>query len=297
MDVTLHIGAHRTGTTRLQLALRLCRPELAAAGVFFAAPPGLRPAPGPKMYLAARLPKGLPRPRPPAVSNVAAALEQAGDYTRAVLSDEDFAGEIDDMLRRGVLYGHIGARLSLFAPILTGHRVRLCFAVRRYDDWFRSLYAHRVMRRPLAPFADMAARFLRLKRRWPDVITDLSAALPEAEVVLWPFEDLRGHVGQVMSLIAGVPDLTDRLADSPPALASPSTEAVDALNARPHAKGDKDARRDMARAIDGAGQRTPFDPWEAPDRARLGAAYAEDLARIAAMPRVTLARPGREDAA
>ena len=182
MQLVIHAGIHRTGTTSLQRTLARNRGALLARGVAY---PGEAPNHQP---LAWELVRGRSGAR-----EVLALVEAAG-APRVVLSGEDFAIHED---------------LGWLAPVAKRHDVRAVFYLRRQDHWLMSWYNQHVkwpfdpVKSRLDPQAFLAAiddfhwlDYARLLGRW-------SAALGEGRVAAAVLE--KGQVEDV------TPDFLARL--------------------------------------------------------------------------------------
>ncbi|NNU81325.1 hypothetical protein HMH01_12840 [Halovulum dunhuangense] len=286
MEVRLHIGAHRTGTTRLQQALRRRASWLRdkrGLGVYW--PEQVRPERNLGFNLKASLPAPLGRlVRSAAVDRVAAlrAEAEAQGKRRMVVSEENWAGLIDQMIATGAIYPAIRRRIGALAPVFRGDRVTLLFSVREYSSFYASLYCHRTRTRPLPPFERGKQRYLALPRRWPAVLADLGRAMPDAEILVWPFETLRGNGGAALCAILGQDNIVGLNEALKPALPSPSAAAVARLNAMVSGPDlQREARIAVVKAL-ADGPR--FDPWTAEERVALQAAYEADLAELSAAP-------------
>lgn len=297
MEIRLHIGAHRTGSTRLQTEFSRRAGHLATRRIGVAGPGQIRPDANIGLTLRAALPGPLAALIPAEVisrirQQIASA--DAAGMTRLLLSEEDLAGAIDRILTRAVLYDDIAGRLGHLARPMAGHAVTVLLTIRSYDSYFTSLYAHRTLRRAMPDFATLAPRLAALPRRWPDVVADIARALPEAQVVVMRFEDVVANHHRSLCMVAGQDDLRDWGDDQPPVLPSPSAEAVAVLNTMP-ASASRAERRAVARAHPRPAH-ARFDPWEPADRDSLTTRYAEDLRALEnAGARVTLADLGQPE--
>lgn len=275
MDVILHLGAHRTATTTLQMYLARNALALARAGVAVWTPDrtrnglfaGLVQRPQDITLLDERRAH-----RSMGVIAVEMArLEQAGTR-RLIVSEENMLGTLRNNLREGLLYPLLDERARRFRDAF-GARLRgLALSVRSYEGYWSSALAFAVAQgRPLPTGAEVAA-LTRGQRGWPSVIGDIAAIFPGIPLTVWPFEALAGQPEAQLGLLAPGLQLLN------------ATGARDCLNPAP----GRDKMRTLMRlrgevpAPDampaGDGRWTPFD---APAQATLRARYAADLEWLA----------------
>ena len=148
MDVILHVGAHRTGTTTLQSYLRQHRGALETAGVEVWDPRrtrrglfhGLRPGDA--------VPQG-DRARRRALGRIKVNLEEAANrgVQTLVISDENLIGSVRENLRTRRLYPAIGERLARLYEALEGSLNAVVISTRSQDRYWPSACAYGVARR------------------------------------------------------------------------------------------------------------------------------------------------------
>ncbi|MHA3976641.1 hypothetical protein ACW9UR_03055 [Halovulum sp. GXIMD14794] len=285
MEVRLHIGAHRTGTTRLQQELGRRAAHLATRGIAAHWAEGLRPDSDPLFPLlagAGSLGRRWPTETVRRLRDARNAAEASG--RRLVVSEENYAGSIEAMVRSGVIYPRIRQRLAMLAPAMAGDKVVLLFSIRSYGGFFASLYAQQVRRQPMPPFETLKPGMLALKRRWPQVLSDAAAAIPGAELLVWPFEDMPGRGIEALRQVLGERRIVAVNEDMPAVLPSATAPAIEILN---RMTAPEELKRDARRAVILAHPRPehpPFDPWTAAERAHLDADYAEDLEKLRVSP-------------
>ena len=204
MDVTLHLGAHRTGSTTLQMYLENNRDNLNEIGTEFWGPNRTRSG----------LFSGLVK-MPDRLTNDAiirgkrsaglikmelGRLEIAG-VKSLIVSEENMIGAMWDNLATGKLYPDAQRRLDRFASAFGFHCKRVSLSIRSYDKYWASVFAFLVERGHKMPETQDLDRLVTQPRRWRDVITDIASVFPTAEIVVWPFE---GMIGQVDSQLAAL---------------------------------------------------------------------------------------------
>ncbi|TFL16704.1 hypothetical protein [Jannaschia formosa] len=268
--ITLHLGAHRTGTKSLQALLEREAEALAARGMAVWPPRKTRSGlmtglvgdpgrPDPAREIRAHRAAGRIAMRRDALA--------ADGITRLLISDENMLGSLRENLLLARLYPTVGPRLARLASALPGVD-HVCLSVRAPDTWWGSAFAF-LMGRGFAP-PDRATldAVLRARRGWRHVVEDIARAVPQARLTVWTHEEMAARPAAGFALLTGAPPAGD--GPAPHLMAAPT---LDALRARLR---DEGCMTDLPGV---GGVYAPFDP---DDRAALRAAHAEDLAWLRA---------------
>lgn len=211
VDVILHLGAHRTGTTTLQKYLENNRDNLNGIGTEFWGPNRTR----------AGLFSGMVK-NPANITHEAvlrgerasglirmelSRLEIAG-VKSLIVSEENMIGAMWDNLSVGRLYPDARARLDRFAGAFGFGCKRVVISIRSYDKYWASVYAFMVERGRAMPDIQDMDRLVTQPRRWRDVIREVASVFPAAELVVWPFEGMIGQGDHQLAVLNGgaVPD-------------------------------------------------------------------------------------------
>ncbi|MDQ2088324.1 hypothetical protein [Marimonas arenosa] len=190
MDVILHIGAQRTATTTFQAYLRANAPGLAAQGVGFWGPlrtrhggllSGILPDQtddrgNPVIPEAQRLDRARRR--------ICAQVETVArrGFSHLIISDENILGTVRQNLRALALYPQAGERLGRFATAFDGAVGRVVLSLRALDDYWASAWAFAVGRGHRLPSPGELDRLVVSRRSWQQVIKDVAAAFPGADL-------------------------------------------------------------------------------------------------------------------
>lgn len=189
MDVILHLGAHRTGTTTFQHYMRVHQSTLAHQRIAFWGPETTR-----KRVLPGLFRKAGVRPRchisDHTGGRVRVQMAQAGNagYRRLIVSDENMIGSCTQNLQHMTLYPAIGERVARVAHAFGGRVSRVVMSIRAQDLWWTSACAFSVSRGHAVPSAARRDKICADRRTWRDAITDVACALPEADICIVPFE-------------------------------------------------------------------------------------------------------------
>ena len=268
MDIILHLGAHRTGTTALHSYLRgnraaLARLKLAlwdpevlhrglAAGMM--APPGTA-----NLAQQARIARSVGR-----IGVRLAQLDRDG-IDRLLIADPALIGSLQENLMQSRLYPGLLPRLARFGDVLGPRCSRVVLVIRSYDDYWASAIAETL---PLGlPLPDEARleRLVTQPRRWRRVAEEIASVFPRAECLICPYETIDGRLDLM---------LAETLSEPFPLLPGSAQ--------RLHKRPSRDMLRQVLRdrrispaAIEGGPLPwQPFQPWHIEI---LQAQYAEDL--------------------
>ncbi len=206
MDVTLHIGAHRTATSVFQNYLQENEADLASRGIGII---------GPKRTRSGMLGGVLPRP-----GDIRTAAQQlrrargrigltirdarARGLRHLLISDENMLGTPRHNLRDSRLYRGCGNRLARFDAAFGGRIARVFLTVRAQDRYWASVAAFCVARGARVPDSADLDRLVTSGRHWRDVIRDVAMALPKAQIIVLPYEAHGGLPEYQLSLMTGL---------------------------------------------------------------------------------------------
>ena len=291
MHSIVHIGAHKTASTHLQIGLRRAEGALAQHGIALFTPPALRaPELGLQDYL------GL-SPDDEAAGEHGARLRAAfgRPAERLVISEENILGNAHahDMIRSRRFYPRAETVVPRVLDLLPSGPKTLALAIRDPASFLTSAYSQRLMSGVPDRFDHFLEGLSPLQMSWFDLVSRLRAALPDARIVIWRFEDYPSIAGPVLRALLGPPAAEVPLAHAAahPGLSARAHLAVmaeaPALSAM-----DRDAARERIAALREAHPKAPdapaFDPFLPRIKAQSLRAYREDVARIAKVAGVTL---------
>ncbi|MEO0937948.1 MAG: hypothetical protein AAFY38_07315 [Pseudomonadota bacterium] len=201
MDITLHIGAHRTGTTSFQTCLRGNLAPLREQGV---------DAWGPRL-LRSGLFDGLGGrsvyPRAAAKVQGRVALRLHGTAARGtqtlLVSEENMMGSVRACVRARTLYPDLASRLVRYVDVMHGRVTRIVLNIRALDLWWASALAYAVSRGQSLPNRAALEAIAAAPRTWRDVVTDVASAAKGAEVIVVPFERVMGRPSALLRACTG----------------------------------------------------------------------------------------------
>ena len=202
MDITLHLGAHRTASTSFQRYMQAAAPRLVAQGVGYWGPMRTR-----KGMFHGILDTGTERRSADrGAGRIALNLcgMQARGATHLIVSDENMIGTPRNNLRHTSLYPGIGARMARFHAGFGGQITRVVLQIRSLDMYWASLIAYAVPRGARVPSVMQLSAMAQGPRGWRDVITELADALPGARIIVTPFERFATRPDHVLGLMGDV---------------------------------------------------------------------------------------------
>lgn len=269
MDIILHVGAHRTGSTSFQHYVRGNRARLVAQGTALWEPHMLRKGVFDGLFAQPRMMNGrnLQRRAMGRVRLHAAQAARSG-VERLLVSEENMIGAPRACLRAATLYPAIGERMARLDAAFEGAIARVVMCIRAQDLWWSSIAAYGVGRGHQVPDASRLEALASSPRTWRDVITDMSCALPGAEIKILPFEQFAGQADKVLA------HATNQ--------AAPPAHAESWLNRSPDVAMLRDRMAEYgvsgadlpAHLAQGEGRWNPFNPAQT---AALREAYADDM--------------------
>lgn len=212
MEIFLHLGAHRCANQTFHSLLNTNAAVLDQHGIAVWAPSRTRNG----------MMRGLTRaPQKITIEDERQAVRSIGrmrvelarlqrDGYRAVLiSDADLLGGLVENLDQATLYPLLNERLMRLLPIFEDRQLRVGLTMRSYADYWTSGLARGVAQGRAAPTSDCLDFLTTQPRRWRHVISDIAAAFPHAQLLVWPFERLASRPQDMLQSLCGMalPDL------------------------------------------------------------------------------------------
>ncbi|MGO4851316.1 hypothetical protein [Phaeovulum sp. W22_SRMD_FR3] len=235
MEIILHIGAHRTGSTALERCLSDNAEVLRAEGTAIWGPTRMRSLLNFDKAMSLRAAMRAKDPEATAAwttLRAAFAQELAAEadagITKLLISEENMLGTMRSNLLEGRLYANARRNLAAYAALLPHKPVRIGIGIRDYAAYWLSAYAYVISRTHAAPIPDLAELAPALadcRRSWTKVLASVSEVFPQAERFVWRVEELRGRPLEVACQLIGRENGTDGL--------RPLEKSVNASRLRP----------------------------------------------------------------
>ena len=283
--LTLHIGAHRTATTALQVTLRRLSEAGELSGLDYFGPHRLRPRFSRSMLAIGKLPP-LARIVPLSLLNTELAKALRGPLP-VLISEEASLGRVDGSLLQGLgPYPGAAGQLRALHRMLGRRPARVVLTIRSPADWYPSAYSMVALRRTLPPLAELAPEWRAARRGWSEIATAARGLFGTCDVFC--FEGLRETPAALLASLTG-----GRAAEAPIRRMNQSHSAdVLAALARARASGGRAGRAEAealrrAEAASSSAQSAAAPPATAQplalpraDAEHLHAAYLADIARM-----------------
>ncbi|WP_162784766.1 hypothetical protein [Paracoccus suum] len=279
--IKLYLGAHKTATTHLQGILIKNADLLEAAGTSVTAPRQLRPD-WLEMYFAAvrqQVKKPERGPRPDTRTALRRVMPEANDW---ILTDENIIGTPRQVLKDGGFYANTRQRLETLKEVFGDRQIEVYFSVRRYGDFFSSMYSEIVRNQGFIPAEEYAGAFDPMAWSWSSVIEPMVDVFGESAVTIWDFASFRDLLPDLVNRLTGT-DLGPRLvAEYAPEATRPSLsqKTLDVLADLAPAIGPTNCLplTEMINAKYAvASGYAPGSPYPENERQRINARYLPDL--------------------
>jgi hypothetical protein len=206
LEVILHIGAHRTGTTTFQRALQQNQHNLSKNGVVVWGPritrggrfSGLLRG----MDSDARETERLVKRNAGIISIELDRMDKARQHSLLV-SEENILGSMGANLSATRLYPRLDERLARFGQAFGDAVKTVGLTIRPYEDYWASSMAYAIKAGHPVLGPDDLDRLVTQPRGWRRVVGDVAAAFPRAEIKVWEFGRLIGRPQAQYRLLAG----------------------------------------------------------------------------------------------
>lgn len=261
MDLILHLGAHRTGSTAFERMLEAA--DLAPQGAALWGNARVRAIPGFQEGTGAE-------------SFSAEWQAQAAQGTKKlVICDENILGTMLGNLMAGALYPDLPAQLARYSRLFPVAPRRIGLGIREPAAFWTSCWSFVARRRWAPDVAETAPRIAANPRAWADVVADLRTAFPRAEILVWQHEGLDTRLPATAARLLDLPEATF----TPPATRINAAHAPGFLPAilRLRTADPQMSEAAMRAALDRETPEPGYSPFTQDQRAALAARHARDL--------------------
>jgi len=268
MDVILHVGAHLTGVTSLTYYLDRNRRALRNRGLAVWTMTDTRKGLFDGLTLRSGL-NGVERRRMRGAGRVRlrCAMYERARVKELLVCDPGMIGGLCDNVATERLYPAAGEKMARMAHAFDGRVSRVLINIRALEDYWAAALAHTVQNGFPVPLQSELDRLVTQPRSWRRVITDIAAAVPDAEILVAPFERVGEKPDDVVEFAVG-----GRF-DAPTPLRVGVTPQVPHLDALRETLLDR--YEDEESLPEGNGRWQPFNAMQVET---LRAVYASDLA-------------------
>lgn len=205
MDIIVHAGAHRTATTSFQHYMRGEASTISATATAVWGPRRTRNGLFAGLFPDKRQPncKTTPdRVRGRLALQLARTAQKGAE--RLLISDENMIGTSRHCVRTGQFFPAAGERMAQFAAAFDGRVSRVILSIRSPESWWASAVAYAISRGHTVPDRAKLDRIADMPRSWRDVVTDLACAMPDADLIVAPFEEWAGRPDAFLAQAIGV---------------------------------------------------------------------------------------------
>jgi len=214
LETILHLGVHRTATTTFQDYLDRNVARLEGSGVAVWTPSAIRGG----------LFSGMVRPphetsvvveRSTHLIGLTCARLRRKNTRQLIVSEENMIGTIRVNLRSQSLYSELTPRLARFGKAFGHSCDRILLSIRSYETFWASSIAFGATTGFPALDEQARMRIVAHPRGWRDVIKEIHALFPKAEISVLPYEAFGGNVGETLDAATGYRGLSAGMVDQP----------------------------------------------------------------------------------
>ncbi|MXU65130.1 hypothetical protein [Oceanomicrobium pacificus] len=292
--LTLHAGAHKTGTTSLQRLLRRNSGALAKRGLHYIHHRHVRKGyTVPCQYRAYDI-LGLDYDPTVTEADLTARIDtfshllpiETGE--RILISEENLFGHCGQCARQGTLY----PRREIFSEIFFDHLPvradRIYFCIRSYPDFFASAYVEFVRSAngyKYIPYRRMCQNVLEHPPNWSDCLALLRKRAPDAQLFVWRYEDMKDRFMKIFEHMTEGQMPPDRIKvptgkSSRPSASQRAIDAIEEYAAAHGADAAIERRQEFQDKYPRGETFERFDPWKQHERDHLRRLYEKDWSRI-----------------
>ncbi len=271
MDICLHLGAHRTGSTSLQVFMNTNRKAFLKDRTTFWGPGRTRSGLFAGLIRdTRRLTQADRALGQRSLGRIRMELSRAAlnGNDRVVISEENILGTLSQNFGQCQLYPQAADRLARFAPAFGGQGLRIGLAIRSYDAHWASALAFGAKAGRALPTPQMLDRLTTQPRRWRHIIADIAHVFPEAQIAVWTFEAWASQQPQQVCALTN--RLLPRAISGPVEVNNASPSAAD-IAAIARERGDPALAEDLAMKIG------RYQPFNAAQIHKLRQDYATDI--------------------
>jgi hypothetical protein len=257
-SISLHLGAHKTGTTFIQHVLVAKDQELTRFGV------AMIPLKTVRSRVTSAFGSGNLESGAGLLTETA---EKVPSCERVIVSDENISGSgTRDILRQGrPLYFSLASRLdNLCQQVLANRRMTVYFCIRSHVEFLPAMYSEALRHNDFCSFEEYLRGIDLRNLSWIPVVREIASVVGPQNLVLWDFETFKKNPLRIAAAIAGVPEQTLSGA-SADRRTSASGKAIQALAALRTALADSEIRKlvkSVERALPQGSEYPVFRPFD-----------------------------------
>jgi hypothetical protein len=274
VELSLHLGAHKTGTTFIQDSLCANKELLERHGVVFLPLESMRES------ITAAVSSQAP-PVSLAAKNMICELMRSA-RTRVVFSDENLLGYPGHRQGRAGLYPNAKRLLSNLKALGLPDEFTVLLCIRSYDTYLVSLYSEILRNGPILTFGEFLLGYELRSLSWFELLKDIRSVFQKASIKFWTFETFKERPILGIAAVAGLPESIIGV-QSLPSRQSMSEKAVAELLALRDSMSEAEILQrvpDIEAAFPRSAAYPAFHPLSKVDEQCLRDEYWDDLRRI-----------------
>lgn len=279
MHAHLHVGAHKTATTYLQIKCEQNAHVLRGAGVEYRPHRVLRP------LLRSRRGSSTDEARTAARGRLLEKLiGKVGDCPRLLYCEELLLGTVRGCLDKSSLYPAEDMLIAELSRLILPTSCSISISIRSYDTFLPAFYVLALRKSWTGSFQRYCESINVVSRGWAEVVADVLASSPRGRITVWRYEDFPRLEAACLEVMAG----RDLQGLTSPALQNitPSASAV-RLGMIAGRFGGGARGLELGEKLFGS-SRSTFAPFTPERRHALQELYRRDCERIASMPGVKM---------
>ena len=218
--IHLYLGAHKTASTHIQGIFLANRETLARNGVALSAPQDIRKTWLPRFFKYCNHQKE--NQDKDELQSLQSLLPDCG---RWILSEENIIGTSFDLSVMPGIYPLAENRIRAIISLFPQCKVKLFFSLRSYDTFYRSAYTEVVRNRGFLKFSRFYDEERFKDNSWLNTVAGFARALPQENITLWRFEEVRQLMPDVVQRITGIADSKSLMDAYNPETTRPSLSA------------------------------------------------------------------------
>jgi hypothetical protein len=284
--VIFHLGAHKTATTYIQNRLQANDDLLEAHNVYY---PGIGEM---RRYFTYRI-------HDKTRNDFTTRMLSLRETHDILLSDENMAGGIDDVMRLDRQYIETAPKLARYCQIMETDAPTVFFALREYSSFVISIYCEYLRHYPYLDFETFARQYQASGFSWVALIGEMLSAVPKAEIYLWDFADFPALEEDILAAMTGVKkgEFKPLHGMHRESFSSLAVNCIAALSGVIDLRNMQKLLPALTKAFPKSREYPAFNPFPAEYVAEAKAHYRSDIEKIGELfPGVTIFKPDAGDA-
>jgi hypothetical protein len=215
-----------------------------------------------------------------------------------LLSDENMAGGIDDVMKLERQYTEAASKLRRYSEIMETDEPTVFFALREYSSFVISIYCEYLRHYPYLEFETFARQYQASGFNWFSLVEEIQSAVPKAKLFLWDFADFSVLEEGILAAMTGLNkgEFKPLHGMHRESFSSLAVSCIAALSGVIDLKNTQKLLPALTKAFPKGREYPAFNPFPAEYVAEAKAHYKSDLLKIDRhFPGVTIFKPDAGD--